>query len=66
VTVRFETRETGPGPVMTLRADDPALVARPRGRYQEQPPEDPPADAAPDVPHPAPGAGPAGINGGRT
>ncbi|HEY6935403.1 MAG TPA: DNA polymerase IV [Marmoricola sp.] len=25
VTVRFETAETGPGPVMSLRADDPAL-----------------------------------------
>nr|WP_269779528.1 DNA polymerase IV [Propioniciclava soli] len=25
VTVRFETRETGPGPVRTLSADDPAL-----------------------------------------
>lgn len=28
VTVRFETAETGPGPVRTLRADDPALRAR--------------------------------------
>ncbi len=26
VTVRFETAETGPGPVMTLMADDPALT----------------------------------------
>jgi DNA polymerase-4 len=26
VTVRFETRETGPGPVRTFRADDPDLV----------------------------------------
>jgi DNA polymerase-4 len=25
VTVRFETAETGPGPVRTFRADDPAL-----------------------------------------
>jgi DNA polymerase-4 len=25
VTVRFETYETGPGPVRTLRLDDPAL-----------------------------------------
>jgi DNA polymerase IV len=33
VTVRFETAETGPGPVRTFRADDPDLVARPRGRY---------------------------------
>jgi DNA polymerase-4 len=66
VTVRFETRETGPGPVMTLLADDPALVARPRGRYPEQSPEDRPADEAPHVPPPAPGAGPAGITGGRT
>jgi DNA polymerase IV len=39
VTVRFETAETGPGPVRTFRADDPDLVARPRGRYDvdEQP-----------------------------
>ncbi|MGI8536813.1 MAG: DNA polymerase IV [Mycobacteriales bacterium] len=29
VTVRFETRGTPPGPVRTLRADDPALRARP-------------------------------------
>ncbi len=28
VTVRFETAETGPGPVRTLAADDPALVRR--------------------------------------
>ncbi|MGN6575759.1 MAG: DNA polymerase IV [Nocardioides sp.] len=27
VTVRFETAETGPGPVRTFRADDPALTA---------------------------------------
>jgi DNA polymerase-4 len=33
VTVRFETAETGPGPVRTFRVDDPDLVARPRGRY---------------------------------
>lgn len=26
VTVRFETAETGPGPVLTLRLDDPALT----------------------------------------
>jgi DNA polymerase-4 len=31
VTVRFETAETGPGPVRTFRADDPGLVASPRG-----------------------------------
>ncbi len=35
VTVRFETAETGPGPVRTFRADDPELRARPRGRYDE-------------------------------
>lgn len=29
VTVRFETAHTGPGPVRTLRADDPALRTRP-------------------------------------
>jgi DNA polymerase-4 len=28
VTVRFETAETGPGPVRTFRTDDPALRAR--------------------------------------
>jgi DNA polymerase-4 len=36
VTVRFETAETGPGPVRTFRADDPDLAQRPRGRYDEQ------------------------------
>jgi DNA polymerase-4 len=35
VTVRFETAETGPGPVRTFRGDDPALEPRPRGRYDE-------------------------------
>jgi DNA polymerase-4 len=35
VTVRFETAETAPGPVRTFRTDDPDLVARPRGRYDE-------------------------------
>jgi DNA polymerase-4 len=35
VTVRFETAETGPGPVMTFRGDDPGLVALPRGRYDD-------------------------------
>ncbi len=29
VTVRFETAETGPGPVRTFRADDPHLARRP-------------------------------------
>jgi DNA polymerase-4 len=29
VTVRFETAETGPGPVLTFRADDPDLAPRP-------------------------------------
>ncbi len=33
VTVRFETAETGPGPVKTFRSDDPDLEPRPRGRY---------------------------------
>jgi DNA polymerase IV len=32
VTVRFETAETGPGPVKTFSSDDPDLEARPRGR----------------------------------
>ncbi|QNN53018.1 DNA polymerase IV [Nocardioides mesophilus] len=40
VTVRFETAETGPGPVRTFRADDPAL--RPR---RVAPPDDAVADA---------------------
>jgi DNA polymerase IV len=35
VTVRFETAETGPGPVRTFFADDPDLEPRPRGRYDE-------------------------------
>jgi DNA polymerase-4 len=39
VTVRFETAETGPGPVRTFRANDPDLVQRPRGRYDEVTPE---------------------------
>ena len=30
VTVRFETAETGPGPVRTFRGDDPDLAPRPR------------------------------------
>lgn len=33
VTVRFETAETGPGPIRTFRTDDPDLVPRPRGRF---------------------------------
>jgi DNA polymerase-4 len=33
VTVRFETAETGPGPVKTFRMDDPDLTPRPRGRH---------------------------------
>ena len=28
VTVRFETRDSPPGPVMTFPADDPALTMR--------------------------------------
>src|SRR4029079_15583763 len=32
VTVRFETAETGPGPVRTFRADDPELTMRRPGR----------------------------------
>jgi DNA polymerase-4 len=38
VTVRFETAETGPGPVRTFRVDDPELVPRPR---HGQPPSGP-------------------------
>jgi DNA polymerase-4 len=29
VTVRFETRNSPPGPVLTFAADDPDLMARP-------------------------------------
>ena len=36
VTVRFETAETGPGPVRTFRADDPGLTPVTRGRYEEE------------------------------
>jgi DNA polymerase-4 len=35
VTVRFETAETPPGPVLTFRADDPDLSARPRVLAEE-------------------------------
>ena len=35
VTVRFETAETGPGPVRTFRVDDPALVTRPKARHDD-------------------------------
>jgi len=38
VTVRFETAETGPGPVRTFRAGDPDLTARPSpSRVDEAP-----------------------------
>jgi DNA polymerase-4 len=37
VTVRFETAETGPGPVRTFRADDPALTALPLPSDDDQP-----------------------------
>ena len=43
VTVRFETAETGPGPVRTLAADDPALSRRPL------PADDPDAPATPEA-----------------
>ena len=33
VTVRFETAETGPGPIKTFSSEDPDLEPRPRGRY---------------------------------
>ncbi|NUS50991.1 MAG: DNA polymerase IV [Nocardioidaceae bacterium] len=35
VTVRFETAQTGPGPVRTFRADDPDLTPVRRGRHDE-------------------------------
>jgi DNA polymerase-4 len=37
VTVRFETAETGPGPVRTFRADDPELTPLPLPRDEEPP-----------------------------
>jgi DNA polymerase IV len=37
VTVRFETAETGPGPVRTFRTDDPDLVPRPRAGEEPSP-----------------------------
>jgi DNA polymerase-4 len=42
VTVRFETAETGPGPVRTFATDDPALAARRRAPEQDT---DAPADS---------------------
>jgi DNA polymerase-4 len=49
VTVRFETAETGPGPVMTFRADDPDLERRPRGRYPVSPPPEALAEPRPSA-----------------
>ncbi len=46
VTVRFETAETGPGPVRTFRADDPALSALPLAQDEGQPLG---TDAEPDL-----------------
>ncbi len=37
VTVRFETAETGPGPVRTFRTDDPSLSALPLPSEDDQP-----------------------------
>jgi DNA polymerase-4 len=55
VTVRFETAETGPGPVRTFRVDDPDLVVRPPDRYADPEDDEAPADGAgPDDPVPAP------------
>ncbi|MBE7323161.1 DNA polymerase IV [Nocardioides sp. Y6] len=42
VTVRFETAETGPGPVRSFAVDDPALVLLDPGRHEES--DDSPAD----------------------
>ena len=44
VTVRFETAESGPGPVRTFRADDPDLAPRSRDRYPLSPPPTAPAE----------------------
>jgi DNA polymerase-4 len=52
VTVRFETAETGPGPVRTFRADDPALT---RWRL---PAAEPPDDAVAPDDGPGKGVGP--------
>jgi DNA polymerase-4 len=41
VTVRFETAETGPGPVRTFRADDPDLVPRRLAGHAPGAPADP-------------------------
>ena len=49
VTVRFETAETGPGPVKTFRADDPDLERRPRGRYPVSPPPEALAEPRPSA-----------------
>ncbi len=38
VTVRFETAETGPGPVRTFREDDPDLSPLPRAPVEEEQP----------------------------
>ncbi len=37
VTVRFETAETGPGPVRSYRADDPDLAPSPPSRSRREP-----------------------------
>ncbi len=51
VTVRFETAETGPGPVRTLAAEDPALHAwRPEPVPAEDAADDTAEDAAGDDP----------------
>jgi DNA polymerase-4 len=39
VTVRFETAESGPGPVRTLRDDDPRLRRRQRAAPDDGPPD---------------------------
>ncbi len=41
VTVRFETAETGPGPVRTFRADDPQLTPAPTVRHRPRAGSDP-------------------------
>jgi DNA polymerase-4 len=50
VTVRFETADSGPGPVRTIRSDDPALTPQPRGRYPLTPPPEPVEPAEPGGP----------------
>ncbi len=50
VTVRFETAETGPGPVRTLKADDSALRRRPVPTTRGEEPDAGSPSGSPDLP----------------